>query len=122
MRSYSQSQVPGNDAQTDHVNRGLRRGDELNFYNTGTVKFTQTTRGVRAKVRIRPQTIQQATAPGEYRGVWVANPTSPYMTYDVVLFGTGTSAGEYRSFMDNNTNLPDSGIGWVQTCSYATWL
>lgn len=57
-----------------------------------------------------------------YRGLFTVSPPSPYMTEDVVLLGAGTSAGMYISSIDNNTNLPDSGIGWIQISSFATWL
>ena len=55
-----------------------------------------------------------------YRGAWIA--TTTYHPNDVVLLGSGTSSGLYLSVIDANPNAPDSGIGWVQLCSYATWL
>lgn len=55
-----------------------------------------------------------------YRGAWVN--TSSYNTNDAVLLGSGTSAGLYLCITLANTNSPDSGIGWVQLGSYATWL
>jgi hypothetical protein len=55
-----------------------------------------------------------------YRGVF--NPLSTYAVNDAVLLGAGTSAGLYLSTLASNTNSPDSGIGWVQLSSYATWL
>ena len=57
------------------------------------------------------------------RGTWTASPTTPYMTLDVVILGTGTAAGMYYSTIDGNVNSPDSGIGWVQiSSSQGTWL
>ena len=55
-----------------------------------------------------------------WRGIYVA--TSTYNTNDCVQLGPGTSAGLYLSTVANNTNPPDSGIGWTQISSYATWL
>ena len=58
-----------------------------------------------------------------YRGMYDPETTSPYMTYDVVQFGAGTSAGMYLSTIDNNNNAPDSGIGWIQVSTgTGTWL
>jgi len=55
-----------------------------------------------------------------YRGVWSG--ASSYSISDAVSLGSGTSAGFYLSTINSNTNTPDSGIGWVQFASYATWL
>jgi len=60
------------------------------------------------------------TAGFNYRGLY--NPATIYMTEEVVLLGAGTSAGIYISTIDNNSNLPDSGTGWTQISSFATWL
>jgi hypothetical protein len=58
-----------------------------------------------------------------YRGIWTGSPASPYMTYDVVQFGTGTASGIYLSTINNNTNSPDTGTGWLQVSSSSgTWL
>ena len=58
-----------------------------------------------------------------YRGLYDPASSSPYMTYDVVQYGAGTSAGMYVSMIDNNSNAPDSGIGWVQVSTgTGTWL
>ena len=58
-----------------------------------------------------------------YRGLWSATPSSPYMTYDVVQLGSGTASGMYLSTVDNNTNSPDTGTGWTQVSSSSgTWL
>ena len=77
-------------------------------------------------IKVRLQGASPGGDPGgnwNYRGFWSATPTSPYMTYDVVQLGVGTAAGIYISTTDNNTNSPDTGIGWVQTSSSAgTWL
>lgn len=58
-----------------------------------------------------------------WRGLWSGSPQSPYMTFDWVQIGFGTSAGTYYSTIDNNANAPDSGIGWTQVSSSSgTWL
>lgn len=74
-----------------------------------------------------PPTVQASgvatTGNWNYRGTWSASPPSKYMTFDVVLLGSGTSAGMYLSTIDANTNSPDSGTGWVQVSSSSgTWL
>ena len=54
-----------------------------------------------------------------YRGLWSAAPASPYMTFDVVQVGSGTSAGGYLSLIDSNDSAPDSGYGWTQVFTSA---
>ena len=57
------------------------------------------------------------------RGLWTPTPGSPYMTYDGVILQTGTGAGTYVSMIDNNTNAPDSGLGWLQVATVSgQWL
>ena len=57
------------------------------------------------------------------RGLWSATPSTPYMTYDAVILQTGTSTGVYWSTMDNNSNAPDSGLGWIQISTVSgQWL
>lgn len=58
-----------------------------------------------------------------YRGTWLAAPPAPYMIGDVARLGAGTAAGMYLSTVDGNTEVPDTGIGWVQiSSSSGTWL
>lgn len=55
VRSFTKQQPGGNDAATDNALRVNRQIDsELQFYDTTTVKFTKTTRGIRADVKIPP--------------------------------------------------------------------
>jgi hypothetical protein len=62
-----------------------------------------------------------ATTAFYFLGLW--NALATYSQWDQVQLGAGTSAGIYMSTINNNTgNSPDSGIGWVQISSYATWL
>lgn len=56
----------------------------------------------------------------QFRGIY--NPAVTYNIYDVVQLQTGTSAGLYLSTIASNTNAPDTGIGWTQISSFATWL
>ncbi len=64
-----------------------------------------------------------SSANWNYRGLWTASPTTPYMTFDVVQFGSGTASGMYLSTIDTNLNSPDTGIGWTQVSSSSgTWL
>jgi len=55
-----------------------------------------------------------------FQGLW--NPATTYATNAVVQLGSGTSSGLYLCLINSQTNPPDSGIGWVQMSSYATWL
>lgn len=57
-----------------------------------------------------------------WRGMWDAAPSAPYMTGDEVMMGDGSAAGLYVSLIDNNPNAPDMGIGWAQISSFCTWL
>ena len=45
-----------------------------------------------------------------WRGSFTLSPPAPYMTFDVVQ----TTSGGWLSTIDNNPDLPDSGIGWTQ--------
>lgn len=93
MRSYTNRQVPGNDGHTDHVNHGLRRGEELQVYNSRSVKVRQTTRGWYLKANLRPP------APGSFRwqtpnkeidpSLAVQKDTFVYITAGNVLVTTG---------------------------------
>lgn len=90
--------------------------------------------GIRISTNADGQYIISSTARGggpqttissnwNYRGMYDPATTCPYMTFDVVQYGTGTSAGMYLSTIDNNNNTPDSGIGWVQVSTgTGTWL
>lgn len=56
-----------------------------------------------------------------YRGSY--DPAETYMTFDVVLYGSGTASGMYLSLTDNPTTAPDSGIGWQQiSTASGNWL
>lgn len=68
-----------------------------------------------AGLRGRPRDVEAEGGGGmNYRGQWTATPTSSYLEFDVVVVATGASAGTYLSVIDNNTNNPSTGIGWVQ--------
>jgi hypothetical protein len=47
-----------------------------------------------------------------YRGIYVVGNT--YQNQEVVVLAGGSSAGSYVSVIPNNTNVPSTGIGWVQ--------
>ena len=58
-----------------------------------------------------------------YRGIYNPATTSPYVTFDVVQYNSGTSAGMYMSLLDGNLNAPDSGLGWIQIATGSgVWL
>jgi hypothetical protein len=56
-----------------------------------------------------------STPATNFRGVWTANPTAPYMANQEVVIQAGPAKGTYVSVIDNNANDPATGIGWVQT-------
>jgi hypothetical protein len=92
-------------------------------------KEAETVMGPRGAVTTFPPMGGAATAGGSgtgavtgfnFRGVWV--PIAYYIN-DAVCFGTGTSSGMWLSLIDNNTNAPDTGIGWWQiSSSSGTWM
>lgn len=55
-----------------------------------------------------------------FRGLWVQNPTAPYMAQDEVKIDVGVAKGTYVSTIDNNPNDPATGIGWTQTAKSDT--
>lgn len=90
-----------------------KRGRLIN--KDGEITFSYTEKGIIPSVPRRPGGSTTTTGGGmNYRGQWTAAPASPYMEFDVVLILTGTASGTYISVVDNNTNAPDTGIGWVQ--------
>ena len=113
--------LPNDSSATDSMesNPSLVVGTLLDDFST--LSNSQLNKVYLARVRIG------SSAPGaggmNYRGLWSADPSTPYMTFDVVQYGSGTSAGTYISILDTNTNVPDTGTGWVQmSSSSGTWL
>jgi hypothetical protein len=49
-----------------------------------------------------------------YRGLWTVAPTEPYHAQDVVVVQAGVSTGTFIAVVDNPTENPGTGIGWVQ--------
>lgn len=125
MRSTNSPTPTGNEKQTTFVRGVLRKiRDEFNFFDSPTVRVEQTTRGIR--FHARPSRGGAPPASGgniNMRGLWSATPSTPYMTYDAVILQTGTSTGFYWSTIDNNSNAPDSGLGWIQISTVSgQWL
>lgn len=116
MRSWNSPSPTGNENETTFAQGVARKlKSELQFYDSTTVRVEQTTRGVR--FHARPARGTSAPAPASVgninmRGLY--NPGTIYAMYDGVILGSGTSTGWYWSTMANNTNAPDSGIGWLQ--------
>ena len=127
MRSWNSPAPTGNENETTFVQGVARKlKSELQFYDSTTVRVEQTTRGVR--FHARPARGASSTVPASVgnfnlRGLWSPTPSSPYMTFDAVLLQGGTSGGMYWSTMDNNSNSPDSGVGWTQLSTVlGSWL
>lgn len=113
----------GNDAETEHHREIYRQTNKaIPLRSSSAVKVQRTTTGTFLRMRRTPPGGSSSSSGFNYRGLWTATPPTPYMILDVVLLGAGTSAGMYLSTIKNNANLPDSGIGWTQISSFATWL
>jgi hypothetical protein len=126
MRSTNSPTPTGNEKETTFM-RGLLRKirDEFNFFDSPTVRVEQTTRGIRfhARPAVRGSSGPSTGGNINMRGLWSATPSTPYMTYDAVILQSGTSTGVYWSMIDNNSNAPDSGLGWIQIATVqGQWL
>lgn len=90
MRSYNVNpDGTGNDAESDYINRNLKRSTELQFFSSGTVKVQQTTRGTRFIAKIPPPSQPGAPAVAMvlpfqiYRINNLADPTKNTQTFQV---------------------------------------
>lgn len=85
---------------------------------TGVSKITVTGATVGGTPSNASLVFEAAGTGFNFRGVW-----SPgtYNYADCVQIGTGTSAGLYLCLLDGNQQSPDTGYGWVQISSFATW-
>jgi hypothetical protein len=100
-------------------------GGRFPFANSDTVTVEYTAGHYYFKAKPSRGNPSKSTPSGNwnYRGMYDPAAANPYMTFDVVQYGSGTSAGMYLSTIDNNNNAPDSGIGWVQVSTgTGTWL
>lgn len=99
-------------------------GGKFPFKNSPTIEFEWVGGNWFANaINIKGGTSTTVTTSDWYRGLWTATPETPYMALQVVQFGAGTSSGMYISTMDNNTNQPDTGVGWTQiSSSSGTWI
>jgi hypothetical protein len=96
MRSYNiPPDASGDGAESDFINRTLKRSGELQFYDSQTVKVEQTTRGVRWHAKIPPAGTAEAPAVKKH-------PFEIYQPANVSDFATGIT------FLH-----PSSGIGTV---------
>jgi hypothetical protein len=56
-----------------------------------------------------------------WRGLWTATPPSPYMSNDVTSVNSNPLPGIYWNYLDNNNNVPQSGIGWSSLWAQNIW-
>lgn len=111
----------GNDAETEHHREIYRQVNrEMPLRSSSRVKVQRTTTGTFLRISQRPAGSLKTSGGMNWRGTWVS--TTAYGINDLVSLGLGTSAGTYLSTISANTNPPDSGIGWIQISSFATWL
>ena len=67
MRSYNvKKDGSGNSVESDYLNRGLKRAEELQVYDSSTIRWEQTTRGMRAHANIPPSATGASGYMGEY--------------------------------------------------------
>ena len=97
---------------SDFINRNLGRLDELQFFDSQTVKVEQTTRGTRFHVK-SPNISQHLSLPitGEY------NPTKNYNLGDICIVSLGANAGTYVRITSVTTPNQPPWVGnnfWMQ--------
>jgi len=93
------------------------------FCDNPALNFDKTPKGYVPKIK-RPGS-SPPSGNWNYRGYFdpVVGAAGGYNIYDVVQYGGGTSAGGYLSTINGNSNVPDSGIGWVQVFTgTGVWL
>ena len=113
MRTYTTQQPLGNDAATDAAIRiGKRANNELQFFDSTTVKVEHTVRGIRLHVK---SSIASKKAGIVFRGEY--DPTASYNVNDMVVIRSGPNAGSYICIQANSGNspqMPDLGnLFWI---------
>ena len=130
MRSYNiPPDASGDGAESDFINRTLKRSGELQFYDSQTVKVEQTTRGVRWHVKIPPPT-QGVSAGMVFRGEWDPTKTD-YVVQNVVFIRAGSNAGAFVCVKDAPDSThpptnPDTGneywMAWPGSFPLGQWM
>ena len=96
MRSYNiPPDAVGDGAESDFINRTLKRSGELQFYDSQTVKVEQTTRGVRWHAKIPPPVQGEAPVVKKH----------PFKVYQPTNFASFTTGFVFRD--------PTSGVATV---------
>ncbi len=103
----------GDGPESDFINRVLEQiKKELQFYDSQTITWEQTTRGTRAHVRnVRPGST--GTDGINPRGEW--DPTDNYVKNDLVVISMGANQGTYLALQSVTVILPTTGApNWLQ--------
>lgn len=115
--------------ESDALGQGYKRGNRSNVQqdsNTAAIlELTRKLEKMRRRILGGGSAVATTTTQTgwNYRGMYDPAAVSLYLSYDVIQFGSGTSAGMYLCLIDGNTYAPDSGIGWVQiSTGTGTWL
>ena len=101
MRSYNiPPDASGSGAESDFINRTLKRSGELQFYDSTTVRVEQTTRGVRFHAKIPPPAgkagwrfakpiLYDHTKPNAFQEIVYVAPDDPMVTTGTIDPDTG---------------------------------
>lgn len=94
MRSYSQNRPTGNGPDADFHSRNQKNlQEELQFFDSPTVKFRRTTRGITADVFVPPSNPQAPASNFNLRGEY--SPDAIYALNDFVTVTIGMNVGVY---------------------------
>lgn len=114
MRSYTQIRPVGSDSATDFVDRQQKRANnELEFFDSTTVKVERTTRGIRMHAKIPPSSPAGGAGlnnRGEY------DPTATYVLNDLVVISMGINQGTFVCITQTVSGVPPytGGGDWQQ--------
>jgi hypothetical protein len=118
MRTQTLVKAVGNDAFTSELQKIRRAVDEMQIFDSETVKVQKTTRGLRLTAKIPPSTAG-GSADENFKGVYTAG---AYNSEEWVVIQAGPGQGAYISTADGNTNDPRTGINWIQFSSLNQWF
>jgi hypothetical protein len=115
VRSYNiNPDASGSGAESDFINRILKRLEEMQPYDSQTVTVEQTTRGTRWHAKIPPPAAGKA---GTMNFVGEYDPTRTYSLLQICIISSGSNAGTfvYINATPSSGNAPYAGGGfWVQ--------
>lgn len=95
MRSYTNNRVTGTDPRTTWESREQHRGEEIQFYDTPTIKWSQTVRGTRADAIIPSQPTPQQVTNGRPFQVYNVPNNSASGAQQAIYTGAGVNINDY---------------------------